>query len=126
MKYTTAILFLCCLAAASAEFGADDPSETILLPKGQPLVLQCPGKEIKVRIPKDTADIAGRFSIVKLENHQGCTNPKLKPSSADRNQRMEVEKHFLPLDYTSPLVGDLIIVVPENQNKEVYIITANY
>ena len=124
MKYT-AILFLCCLAAASAELGADDPSETILLPKGQPLVLQCPGKEIKVRIPKETADIDGRFSIVKLENHQGCTNLKLKPSSADRND-LEVEKHLLPLDYTSPLVGDLIIVVPENQNKEVYIITASY
>ena len=123
MKFIAAILFFC-LATASAEGGAEKLSHTrsFLLPRGGTLRLNCPvGKSIVVNVNKKKVN---DLLDVELGNIDGCT--EWMPEHADRVDYV-VEKHLLPLnDFKTPVVEDVIIVVPEDHNDHVFIIYGKF
>ena len=62
-------------------------------------------------------------TFVKLENHEGCR--KWMPKIADRvDTGLDATKHSLPLvEFQTPVVKELVLMVPENQNHYVFLIT---
>lgn len=123
MKFMAIVLFFY-LATASAEGGVEKMSHTeghtlsFIWHRGGSVRLNCPaGKSIEVNVNKVNDDVW----LVKLGNVYECRR-KWMPEHTDREDYV-VEKHLLPLhDYKTPVVDDVIIVVPENQNDYVFII----
>merc|ERR1712180_83182 len=122
MKYL-AILFFYYLATASVK--ADEllniAENTIDLPEGQALLVNCPGKSIDVMI---TGAEAGKWAV-ELQNSEHCSKTTSKPNSIDRmdGKMITYDAVPLPTKFTTPVIGDLIVMVPANQSKFAIVIT---
>merc|ERR1712180_459807 len=121
MKYL-AILFFYYLATASVK--ADEllniAENTIDLPEGQALLVKCPGMSIDVMI---TGAEAGKWAV-ELQNSEHCSKTMSKPNSIDRmDGKITYDAVALPTEFTTPVIGDLIVMVPANQSKFAIVIT---
>ena len=115
------ILLCIYLATASADELLNIPGHKIGLPEGQALLVSCPGKSIDVMI---TRPKAGELAEVKLENSDDCLIKLSPPNTLDRSEGEITYRAFeLPTEFKTPVIGDLIVMVPANQSKFAIVIT---
>ena len=114
------ILLCIYLATASAAELLNIAGNNIDLPEGQALLVQCPGKSIDVMI---TGAEAGKWAV-ELQNSEHCSKTMSKPNSIDRmDGKITYDAVPLPTEFTTPVIGDLIVMVPANQSKFAIVIT---
>ena len=117
------ILLCIYLATASAAELLNIAGNNIDLPVGQALLVKCPGKSIDVMI---TGAEAGKWAV-ELQNSEHCSKTMSKPNSIDRMDSMGGKVTYdavpLPTEFTTPVIGDLIVMVPTNQSKFAIVIT---
>ena len=110
------ILLCIYLATASAD-------ELLNIAEGEALLVNCPGKSIDVMI---TGAEAGKWAV-ELQNSEHCSTTMSKPNSIDRMKGMKSKVKYdavpLPTEFTTPVIGDLIVMVPANQSKFAIVIT---
>ena len=118
------ILLCIYLATASADELLNISGHNIGLPEGQALLVSCPGKSIDVMI---TRPKAGELAEVKLEKSDECLI-KLSPlNTLDRSEgKITYRALELPTEFKTPVIGDLIVMVPANQSKFAIVITRTY
>ena len=115
------ILLCIYLATASADELLNIPGHKIGLPEGQALLVSCPGKSIDVKI---TGAKAGKFAVVELQNSDDCLKKLSTPNTLDRLEGEITYKALeLPTEFKTPVIGDLIVMVPANQSKFAIVIT---
>ena len=115
------ILLCIYLATASAAELLNIAENNIDLPEGQALLVKCPGKSIDVMI---TGAEAGKWAV-ELQNSEHCSTTMSKPNSIDRmSGKVTYDAVPLPINkFTTPVIGDLIVMVPANQSKFAIVIT---
>ena len=113
------ILLCIYLATASADELLNIAGNNIDLPEGQALLVKCPGKSIDVMI---TGAEAGKWAV-ELQNSEHCSTTMSKPNSIDRMDGITYDAVPLPTKFTTPVIGDLIVMVPANQSKFAIVIT---
>ena len=115
------ILLCIYLATASAAELLNIAGNNIDLPEGQALLVKCPGKSIDVMI---TGAEAGKWAV-ELQNSEHCSITMSKPNSIDRiDSKVTYDAVPLPTTkFTTPVIGDLIVMVPANQSKFAIVIT---
>ena len=114
------ILLCIYLATASAAELLNIAENNIDLPEGQALLVKCPGKSIDVMI---TGAEAGKWAV-ELKNSEHCSTTMSKPNSIDRmDGKITYDAVPLPNEFTTPVIGDLIVMVPANQSKFAIVIT---
>ena len=114
------ILLCIYLATASAAELLNIAGNNIDLPEGQALLVKCPGKSIDVKI---TGAEAGKWAV-ELQNSEHCSTTMSKPNSIDRmDGKITADAVPLPAEFTTPVIGDLIVMVPANQSKFAIVIT---
>ena len=107
------ILLCIYLATASAD-------ELLNIAEGEALLVNCPGKSIDVMI---TGAEAGKWAV-ELQNSEHCSKTRSKPNSIDRmDGKITYDAVPLPTEFTTPVIGDLIVMVPANQSKFAIVIT---
>ena len=110
------ILLCIYLATASAD-------ELLNIAEGEALLVNCPGKSIDVMI---TGAEAGKWAV-ELQNSEHCSTTMSKPNSIDRmDGKITYDAVPLPTEFTTPVIGDLIVMVPPNQSKFAIVITRTY
>ena len=120
------ILLCIYLATASADELFNIPVHKIGLPEGegQALLVRCPGKSIVVKI---TGAKAGQLPAVELQNSDDCLTKLLTPNTLDRSEGKTTYRALeLPTEFKTPVIGDLIVMVPPNQSKFTIVITRTY
>jgi hypothetical protein len=120
------ILLCIYLATASADELFNIPVHKIGLPEGegQALLVRCPGKSIVVKI---TGAKAGQLPAVELQNSDDCLTKLLTPNTLDRSEGKTTYRALeLPTEFKTPVIGDLIVMVPPNQSKFAIVITRTY
>ena len=120
------ILLCIYLATASADELFNIPVHKIGLPEGegQALLVRCPGKSIVVKI---TGAKAGQLPAVELQNSDDCLTKLLTPNTLDRSEGKATFRALeLPTEFKTPVIGDLIVMVPANQSKFAIVITRTY
>jgi hypothetical protein len=118
------ILLCIYLATASADELLNIPVHKIGLPEGQALLVRCPGKSIDVKI---TGAKAGQLPVVELQNWDDCRTKLLTPNTLDRSEGKTTYRALeLPSEFKTPVIGDLIVMVPPNQSKFAIVITRTY
>ena len=114
------ILLCIYLATASAAELLNIAGNNIDLPVGQALLVKCPGKSIDVMI---TGAEEGKWAV-ELQNSEHCSTTMSKPNSIDRmDGKITYDAVPLPTEFTTPVIGDLIVMVPTNQSKFAIVIT---
>ena len=115
------ILLCIYLATASAAELLNIAENNIDLPEGQALLVKCPGKSIDVMI---TGAEAGKWAV-ELQNSEHCSKTRSKPNSIDRmDGKITYDAVPLPTGkFSTPVIGDLIVMVPANQSKFAIVIT---
>ena len=117
------ILLCIYLATASAAELLNIAGNNFDLPEGQAFLVKCPGKSIDVMI---TGAEAGKWAV-ELQNSEHCSTTMSKPNSIDRMNGMKGKVKYdvvpLPTEFTTPVIGDLIVMVPANQSKFAIVIT---
>ena len=115
------ILLCIYLATASADELLNIAGNNIeYLPEGEALLVKCPGKSIDVMI---TGAEAGKWAV-ELQNSEHCSTTMSKPNSIDRmDGKITYDAVPLPTAFTTPVIGDLIVMVPANQSKFAIVIT---
>ena len=107
------ILLCIYLATASA-------AELLNIAGGEALLVKCPGKSIDVMI---TGAEEGKWAV-ELQNFEYCSKTTSKPNSIDRmDGKITYDAVPLPTEFTTPVIGDLIVMVPANQSKFAIVIT---
>ena len=116
------ILLCIYLATASAAELLNIAENNIDLPEGQALLVKCPGKSIDVMI---TGAEEGKWAV-ELQNFEYCSKTTSKPNSIDRmDGKITYDAVPLPTEFTTPVIGDLIVMVPANQLKFAIVITCS-
>ena len=114
------ILLCIYLATASAAELLNIAGNNFDLPEGQAFLVKCPGKSIDVKI---TGAEAGKWAV-ELQNSEHCSKTRSKPNSIDRmDGKITYDAVPLPTEFTTPVIGDLIVMVPANQSKFAIVIT---
>ena len=116
------ILLCIYLATASAAELLNIAGNNIeYLPEGEALLVKCPGKSIDVMI---TGAEAGKWAV-ELQNSEHCSTTRSKPNSIDRmdGKMITYDAVPIPTKFTTPVIGDLIVMVPANQSKFAIVIT---
>ena len=114
------ILLCIYLATASADELLNIAGNNIDLPEGEALLVKCQGKSIDVMI---TGAEPGKWAV-ELQNSERCSKTTSKPNSIDRMEgKITYDAVPLPTELTTPVIGDLIVMVPANQSKFAIVIT---
>ena len=113
------VFILLCIYLATAS--ADELLNIPLHNEGQALLVRCPGKSIDVKI---TGAKAGQLPVVELQNSDDCLTKLLTPNTLDRSEGKATFRALeLPTEFKTPVIGDLIVMVPANQSKFAIVIT---
>ena len=114
------ILLCIYLATASAAELLNTAGNNIDLHEGEALLVNCPGKSIDVMI---TGAEAGKWGV-ELQNSEYCSTTRSNPNSIDRmDGKITFDAVPIPTEFTTPVIGDLIVMVPANQSKFAIVIT---
>ena len=111
------LILFCIIAATASADGSIDLSE------GELLLVSCPGKSIGVMI---TGKEAGSWNV-ELQDSKGCST-SLESYSIERMGGIvyTAEAKSLPSSFKTPVIGDLIIMVPANQTRFAVVVTKPY